>query len=289
VSSNSPHLTNPAQKRPTASSETSKVNYPTSAKTKTATFPAIPRDIVNEIADHLVSGSDFLSIRTCALVSKSWLQPCRQRLFRVISFTSRSADRWAKTFPIPEESPAPLVRDLRVWIELDSCALEKCSEYTLWFTNVEKLSLLGDGGLPLLRGSSFWRLPQSVTSLAIDMDKITLLQVRGIMAQLPSLDDLILSASESPPRVDNRELPGIGTVLERSFGGRLVLFDRSVDEDVVNMLLETPSRLRFTEVQIHCFTPDRLPSAVRLAEACGETLEKLSYKVTAQCKPLPSL
>ena len=138
-----------------------------------------------------------------------------------------------------------------------------------------------------MRGYSFWRLPQSVTSLAIDVDKITLVQVRGIMAQLPNLDNLILSASKSHARVDREESLGIGTVLERRLGGSLILYDGCVNEDVVNMLLETPSGLCFTEVQIHCFTSERLPSAVRLTEACGETLEKLSYKVTSQCEPHP--
>jgi len=291
VSSNSPCLTNPVQINLTArNSAQHSSSHPPHAPPTCSTFPAIPLDIVNEIADHLASDSDFRSIRAiraCALVSRSWVQPFQRHHFRVISFDSRSVDRWIKTFPVPEESPACHVRDLRVWIEVGSRALEKCAEYTPWFTNVEKLSLLGDGGLPLLRGSSFWRLPESVTTLAIDMGKITLVQVRGIMAQLPNLDNLILSAAESLSRVDTRELSGIGTVLQRSFRGRLVLYNGFVDEDVINMLLETPSGLRFTEVQIHCFTPERLPSAVRLTEACSRTLEKLSYKVTSQCKPPP--
>jgi len=257
--------------------------YSTPAKTKTATVPAIPLDIVNEIADHLVGDSDFLSVRACTLVSKSWVQPYQQHLFRVINLTSRSADRWAKTFPVPEESPAHYVRDLRVWAEVDGHALVMCSEYTPWFTNVERLSLLGDLGLPSLWGSSFWRLPRSVTSLAIDVNKITLVQVRDIMAQLPNLDTLILSVLDSLVRVDRRELKGIGTILGGSFGGRLVLYDGFIDEDVVNMLSEIPSGLRFTEVQIHCFTPECLRSAIRLTEACRETLVKFTHKVTSQC------
>jgi len=52
------------------------------------------------------------------------------------------------------------------------------------------------------------------------------------------------------------------------------------------MLLEIPSGLGFTEVQIHCVQECLVPT-VRLAEACGETLVKLLYTVTLHRKPHP--
>ena len=116
----------------------------------------------------------------------------------------------------------------------------------------------------------------------LDQDTYNLEQVRGIMAQLPNLDDLLLSGAFVP--VDRVKLVGIGTVLRGRFGGRLQLLNGYADHDVVNMLLEIPTGLRFTEVGVRGMY-GCLPSTVRLAKACCKTLIKLSYKASSQCRP----
>ena len=182
-----------------------------------------------------------------------------------------------KRFPVPKEAPTHYVRDLHVWIGLDVETPERFFDHLPWFTNVDRMSLLGYGGSPLLR--SFWRLPESVTSLTIDTGVVSLVQVQDIMVQLPNLDNLSVSGSPAP--VDGRGLTGIGSSLRGRFGGRLVLADGYVDPDVTNMLLEVPSGLRFTEVQVYC-TRERLLPAVRVVEACGKTLTKLSHMVNSR-------
>jgi len=95
------------------------------------------------------------------------------------------------------------------------------------------------------------------------------------MVHLPNLDDLLLWGSLVA--VGGRtSLPRIGAILRGRFGGQLGLLGGLASEDVVNMLLEIPTGLRFTEVQIRG-TCECLLSVLRLAEACGKTLVKLSY------------
>jgi len=262
-------------------SKSSKTTCPTSAKNETVIIPRIPQDTIDEILDHLAAAKDFGSLRACALVSKSWVRPCQRHLFRTVAFTSRSVDSWFKTFPAPQESPAHRVGDLRIWIGGDIRVPEKFFEYTPWFKEVYSMRLLGYGGLPLSRGPLFWKLPQSVTSLAIDTCVVTLIQVRDIMAQLPNLDDLSLSGSLVA--VNRKELPGIGTALRGRFGGRLMLCSEYVNKGALDVLLEIPTGLHFTEMWIGC-TRERLPSAVRLAEACCKTVVKLSHMVIFHCK-----
>ena len=199
--------------------ETSKTECPTSTIIRTG--PTIPQDIVNEIADHLAIDSDFRSIRACALLSKSSVQPCRRHLFCIATFTPRGVDGWFNAFPVPEESPAHYVKDLRIWVGGAGCVPEKFFKHLSWFTNVEKISLLGHGGTPLMRRTSLWRLPKSATSLTIDTDVVTLVQVRDIIAQLPSLDNLSLLGSLVG--VERGELLGIGTVLRGRLDGKLIL------------------------------------------------------------------
>ena len=248
--------------------ETSKVTHPT--------VPRIPQDIVDQVLDHLAADSDIQSLRACALVSESWTQPCQHHLFHTVVFASRHMDRWFEMFPVPEESPARHVKDLHVEIGWDDPVPDRFFECTPWFTNVERVYLLGHMAPPSSLKPSSWKLPESITSLTVNTSVFTLVQVRDVMAQLPNLDDLTLMGSLVG--ADRKELPGIGSVVKGRFGGKLKLCDEFASEDVVNMFLEIPSGLHFTEAVIHS-TPECLPSAVRIAEACCETLMKLSYPV----------
>ena len=187
-------------------------------------------------------------------------------------------DGWPKTFPAPEESPAHLVKDLRLEMGVGCHETpEEIFEYIPWFTNVERMTV--SYWIPFFpRELSSLRLPQSVTSFTIDGNAtLRLLDIRDTIAQLPNLNDLSLSGSLAAR--DGEVFPGVGTALRGRFSGRLRLLARLAHEDVINMLLEIPTGLHLVEVQIHardgCFL-----SVVRLAEACRNTLVKLSYTIS---------
>lgn len=264
--------------------KSSEPKHPASKKTKTVILPRISQEVTDEILGHLSARSDFKSLRSCALVSKSWFPPSRRLLFHRVFLTSRDTGRWVKAFPVPEEGPACHVRDLRFSFIGSDTVHEKFCEHAQWFSNVERLSLLGYGGRGLSWIPSLGRLPQSVTSLALNVDAVTLLEIHGVMVQLPNLDNLSLSGS--PVAADKTELAGKGTVLRGRFGGQLQLLKGLANEHTMEMLLEIPSGVHFAEMQIRG-THECLFSTVRLAEACGETLVKLSYLVTSYCKSLP--
>ena len=232
--------------------------------------PRIPQDIIEEILDHLAADSDSGSLRACALVSKSWVQSSRRHLFRTIPFSHRDMDKWLKAFPVPEESPAHYVRALRIWTGGERCLPDKVFGRTSLFTNAEKVSLFAYGPVQRYETAPLcWWFPPTFNGGGVN-----LVQVRDLMAQLPNLNDLSLSGTLVA--VDSRELPGIGTVLRGKFGGKLKLITDFAD--VMNMLLEIPSGLRFIEARIHCKN-ECLLSTIRLIEACSETLVKLSYSV----------
>jgi len=269
---------------PAMDSKTSTMERLIPVETRTI-IPRVPQEIADEILDHLRAGSDSTTLQACAIVSKSWALSSRRHLFHTILFTSRGMGRWLKTFPVPEESPAHHTRRLRVRIVGDRHGVpEEFFQYTRWFTNAKELTLLGFGVFPPLRTPSLWKLPQSITSLTVRTDVLTPTQIRDIMEQLPNLDDLSLSGSHNP--VDRSALPGIGTTSKGRFGGRLLLRNECPYNDVVDMLLGIPSKLQFTEVDICC--PEYLLSTVRLAEACGSALVKLSYTITLHRKSYSS-
>ena len=237
--------------------------------------PNIPPEILEEILDHLVARSGLKHLRSCSLVSKLWVPPCQRRLFYTITFTPKDVEGWFKTFPGPEKSPAHYVKDLCL-LRGYYGAPEAFSEHILWFTRVERVTLLGPGWFRPLWSPSFVRLPQSTTSLTVKTDKIPLVQIRNVMVQLPNLNDLSLSGTSV--WVDNNTPPGMGKTLRGRFSGKLRL-EGHAGTDLMNMLLEVPTGLRFTEVEIRS-THECLLSTVRLAEACSRTLVKLSYAVS---------
>ena len=258
-------------------SKPSKTTRPIPTETRMVITPRVPQEIFDEILNHLVTDSDLGSLQSCALVSKRWVASCRRHLFHTIVLGSDDMARWLKMFPLPEQSPAHHVRELRVWIGGYNRVPEKFFKYTQWFANVERMFLLGHGEVPRLRTPSLWRLPQSVTSLTINTSVVTLVQIRDIIVRLPNLDDLSLSGYLVPDA--GRARVGIGTTLKGRFGGKLLLRNDCADDDVMNMLLETASGLRFTRVHIRC-GGECLLTTVRLVEACSKTLVKLSCMVS---------
>ena len=255
----------------------------------------IPNEVLDEILKHLIadSGSCNNSLRSCSLVSKSWVPSCRRHLFHTIIFTPRDVTRWLKTFPVPKESPAHYVKDLRFSLGGHYGAPEKFSKHTPWFTNVEKMALTMNTTSPASRTSFPARLPQSVTSLTIKAggSGVGLVQMRDIMARLPNLNDLILSGPFVVRSKSKKRLPGLGATLRGRFGGELQIRNGYTDEHIVNMLLEIPAGLHFTKLHVHA---DRacLLQTVRLAEACCKTLVNLLFSCAiyfGKSSPLPNL
>lgn len=246
---------------------------------ETAVIPRVPQEVIDEILGHLGASSDLESLRSCALVSRSWVPSCRQHLFRTVTFSWLGIERWVETFPVPEEGPAHLVRDLAIRIGRGERTPEGVFEYSPWFTNVARVTLSASQGCPFYI-APYWRLPQSTTSLIIDAESIALSQILDIMTGLPNLDDLSLSGTY----LLNKLLPlEAGTNPMGRFGGRLRLIGGLADESLMDALLEIPSGLRFTEVEVRC-TRNSLLSTVRLAEGCSETLVKLSYTISLYSK-----
>ena len=81
-----------------------------------------------------------------------------------------------------------------------------------------------------------------MTSLTIRVGDsgVDLMQMRGIMAGLPNLNDLILSGPFVARSKSKKRLPRLQADLRGRFGGELQIWSRYSDEYIANMLLEVP-------------------------------------------------
>jgi hypothetical protein len=115
---------------------------------------------------------------------------------------------------VPEESPAHHVRDLR--FSTGGCQGTPPRFFVVY--GREEDDLVGAQRVSVVADTFFGGLQQSVTSLTIDIAAIALTQIRDVLMQVPSLDDLSLSGFLDT--VERNTLPGMGTVLRG--GGGLV-------------------------------------------------------------------
>lgn len=236
--------------------------------------PSIPHDVINEILDHLATDPDSgHTLQSCSLVSKLWVESCRRYLFHTISFNLVDTIKWIEAFPVAEHSPARHVRELGLSLGGDYHVPDEFFRCLQTFTNVRKVTMSTKFGKGWWWIPSFSTLPRSVTSLTIETEWSTLQEIRDVMAQLPNLNDLKLAGFIHPIG------SGMGSSLKANFGGRLQLHNLGRNyPGVVNMLLEVPTGLHFTEIEIHG-EDECLASTVMLAEACAGTLVRLSCLV----------
>ena len=271
-------------------SKPSEAERPAPANVKTVVVPRIPHDVIDEI---LGLPRYLFGLR----IPPSMFSRIRSHGFRRASCTS-SAPPSSLRGACPDGSKRSRRRRRVPLTTSGTCAFrsEGFSDFVPqtffecipWFTNAEKIYLLGTepGDVSQVQIPSPWNPPPSVTSLTIETDMFTLVEIRDFMAVLPNLDDLSLSGCIG---MDSRELLGIGMSLDLSerLGGKLVLHKvYHATKDVMDMLLGIPTGLRFTEVEFHS-TRGCLLSVVRLGEACCKTLVELPYTVSVPGKSHP--
>ena len=151
------------------------------AETEIAVIPRMPQEVIDEILGRLAD-SDLGSLRSCALASRSWAPSSRRHLLHTVTFTWLGMERWIKIFPVPEESPAHLVRDLGFRVRGSDHAPKKFFAYIPWFANVERVTFFSRQGMSQsLQISWYWRFPQTATSSTISADSIAITQIRDIM------------------------------------------------------------------------------------------------------------
>ena len=176
-------------------------------------LPTIPLDVIEEILHRVARDPDsILTIRSCSLISKSWVTPSQQRLFHTVSFIKGDTVKWLQAFPMSEWSPAHHVRDLHFSLGGQYRVPDEFLGVAQWFTNLRKLTVSGKD--VLLRAVGARRVIarfQEPQPLAPNTVTATLLQVRDFMKHIPNLNDLTLVGSFGT--MGRSSSQGIGTVL----------------------------------------------------------------------------
>lgn len=237
--------------------------------------PRVPQELVDEILDHLAK--DMTSLRSCSLVSKSWIHPSRRHLFATLFLTASDITKWSRTFPNPENSPAKHVRDLSFCFIQPNVPIHFADRMP-YFSNVQQLTLIGRVATDPSFISALGHLPPTIRSVDVTFSKVLSTHVTSVVQQLPNLDNLSLMSAEWGGAIQQ----GTGTLIQSRLSGKLRLRRKSAHSDLLNMLMEVPTGPQFAEVEIRDASMSCFPASIKLVRTCQDTLTKLHFSTLVQ-------
>jgi len=227
---------------------------------------SLPPEILDTIIDHL--RNEPATLKTCCLVSKSWVPRTRRHLFVQVYFNSpfASIELWKKTFPDPSNSPAHHTRTLYVHGPPVTTAAEKGAGGLIrTFRNVVHLELSKMDRASLVPFCGFSSTLRSLNLIHTPVD------IFDLVCSFPLLEDLTLVALLPTGEVGGWNVPSTppkltGTLDLRMFGEA---------HHVARILLDLPGGLHFSEINAAFYDEDA-KSVSDVVSRCSGTLERLT-------------
>lgn len=236
---------------------------------------SLPLELLHLIVDH--SCDESSTLKTCCLVSKSWVPRARRHLFAHIEFNSsesgeRSIDSWIEAFPDPFNSPAHHTRRLAIY---GLTAITAANTYgQLWVRSFHSIVELmvdthwwDDGEVSLV---SLHGLSPTLKSLCVDRSSLPLSEAFNLTCSFPLLEDLSLRSFPPQQRITHDPMDAPSTSPELT--GSLLLKGDTLP--ITRRLLNLPGGLRFAKITMAC-SDASLESVVDLVSRCSDTLESL--------------
>ena len=228
---------------------------------------SLPPEIVDLIIDHLHDEPTIL--KTCSVVSKSWVPRTRKYLFASVEFNASVSliKLWKKTFPDPSTSPAHHTRTLSIWGLRDVVAEAGTDGWIRTFHNVTHLdlSLLPDQ----VSTAPFYGLAPALKSLTLTQSPSEVLDIVG---SFPVLEDLALVALYTQSNAGGRNKP----LTSPKLTGTLDLKTSTNTRSVVRRLLDFPGSLHFSKINTLASDEDA-KSVTDVLSSCSDTLESLTF------------
>jgi hypothetical protein len=235
---------------------------------------SLPPELLDLIVDYLRNEPAVL--KTCCVVSKSWLPRTRKHLFAHVEFSAPGPriELWKKTFPDPSNSPACYTRSLSICNLMTIAAADAdVGGWVRTFHRLVKLELysiaIDDHQLSLV---PFRGLSPTLKSLTLSHTCIPLREVFGLVCSFPLLEDLeLISPNCRISDMDGWDAPSTSP----KFTGSLILKSMKSIRPVVHLLCGLPDGLHFNKIVVKAPDEDLGPT-MDLVTMCCDTLESFS-------------
>jgi len=240
---------------------------------QTTMSTTLPPEILDLIADHLGLDYEFHTLKTCCLVSKSWIPRARKYLFAYIQFTETSyIKRWRKSFPDPSNSPAYYTRGLS-FIGLPT-ATDTDADIGSWihaFPRVVRLSMTirwwNDRQISLPQFRGFF---PNLKTIRLAHSSIPLSDVFSLICSFPLLENLDIDSGNNTDGWDGWDVPSTSPKLNGSLSIR-----GEGTRSTVRRLCDLPGGLRFSNVTVSFYKED-VELIMDLVSRCSDTLESFT-------------
>ena len=225
-----------------------------------------PPEVLDLIVDHL--HDEPTTLKTCCVVSKSWVPRTRKHLFARVEFdTSKShIELWKRTFPDPSNSPARHTHTLSIYgVPIVTAADAGVGGWVRTFHNIVHLQLS-----PLDRVSlvPFYGLSPTLRSLHLTYSTS---EVLDLVSSFPLLEDLALVTLSPESDPDGWNTPPTSPKLTGTLGLRTPGGTRPV----ARRLFDLPGGLHFSKFHV-VFSEEETESVTDLVSRCSDTLESLT-------------
>ena len=249
----------------------------------------LPLEILDCIVDLLCEEPKALS--DCCLVSKLLFPRARNHLFSDVNILdSRTLQRWSRTFPDPQSSPARHARSLLIGC-VEVLTTNDANEGSLIrsFTNVESLEVWGGNFDRSRPYSPFVPLHSlsSVKSLRI-WASFLLSEVIKLLRALPLLENLsLLQSKEAIDDIDECRI-NFQHQPSPTLTGTLVLQGRRL-KHIVRLLSALPTGHHFRKIWWKESYEKEIEAVMALMEKCCNTLEYIHLEAPYYADGRPSL
>jgi hypothetical protein len=245
----------------------------------------LPAEILDHIVDHLCDTEDAL--RSCCLVSKSWIPRTRKYLFADIRFhLVRDVLSWKKTFPDPSTSPAHHARILFIDGFAVIAAAEAEADGCIGsFSRVMGSEAGADRTEPDFDQSAgplapFHGFSPIIKSLWVVVPTLPLSQVFNLIFSFPILEDLDVTLVEQYSNDGNGsnedKMPtAVQPPSPPMFTGSLELCLSEEMEPFTRRLLSLPGGIHFRNLTLTWLHEEDHLLTTALVEGCSHTLESL--------------
>jgi hypothetical protein len=253
----------------------------------------LPAEMLDHIISYLYDAQDTL--RTCCLVSKSWVPRARQHLFAVVCFsTPKTLQLWKEMFPDLSTSPACYTKTLSIdGAEVVTAVDAEVGSWTRGFSRIVRLEVERCALYP--GGSRFSLVPfhgisPVIKSLRVVVSTLPFSHIFDLILSFPLLDDLAVMVYQTPGKSDDDSEEGeIPTVAQPSsspmFTGSLKMDLSRGMRTFTHRLLSLPGGTHFRNLALRWNHGDDPSSTMSLVDGCSHTLESLDIT----CNPLSTL
>ena len=239
--------------------------------------PRLPTELRDLVVDFLCDSRDAL--KSCSLVSKSWIPCCRKYLFADIEVNAMNLPSWKSKFPDPSTSPACHTRKLLVEFPLE--IVDTDAEEGGWISAFSRVvdfkvdAQYTDTDWPEIYLAPFNRMSPMIKSLKLSFCGILSSQVYDLVYSFPLLEDLAVISYDRWITNDYGQPTASRPSISPALTGCLDLCLETKTDLVASWLLSLPGGLRFRELRLAVYEEEDMLPAIALVEGCRFTLESL--------------